>query len=515
MQKELEKIKTYLDSEAGIITADGEKQKRTIVDNRFELIDKYVSSVRNKDEYFYSELVKLISIYIDKIYDMKTKSVPKVVFDINGELIPQNYDTLWTANQADLKMANHHLSGKLFDYVCEILEKNQEIKLDAETLTRLLNRNPKPFTLAIAVDDYLYRVFDFKKLVKIIDKNKLLKKSGISIDEVYQILIDSYQIDNEEIFTGLVKPEEFKENNTRVMELLNQCNVGTFAKISSIIIRCYDKDFDIITLAKKKNTKNFFERLIIYMLSSHISNNDYLLIHQLLNDEEISLNYDFYYSDYFGQSTLKDLLAFSSDRNVIRDLLSKPENIKGCYFNGDWAIQLYRLYAKLGDYEKALELFESSYNYAYDFSEDYTKGFKNGQATADFQYSDSLADFIKNICDSFEKDKVDYIYQKDIINRILNCKNVIYINIDKVLPIIEKVLSEDDFIEILSSLEERHNSGYLGFTTVEENNSFYGRYTIRIATEEEIQNSLAKLKNKDKNPKLTKKLIPPRNAENK
>lgn len=481
MRNELERVKTYLDSEVEMITTDEEKQKRIIVDNRFELMINYINLIENKDEYFYSELVKLMSIYIDKLYDTKI-------------------NTLGVANKDYLKIANHDLSEKLFNYVCEILQKNQDIKLDTETLTRLLNRNPKPLTLTVAVDDYLYRVFDFKKLVKIIQKNQLLKKSGISIDEVYQILIDSYQIDNKEIFISLVKPEEFKENNIKLIEFLNQCNVETFAKISAIIISNFDKNFDIITLAKKKTTKNFFEKLIIYMLSSYISDNDYLLIHQLLNDEEISLNYDFYHADYFGQSTLKDLLAFSSDRNVIRDLLSKPENIKGCYFNGDWAIQIYRLYAKLGDYEKALDAFENSYNYAYDFSEDYTKGFKENHATADFEYSDSLVDFIIDICDSFEKDKVDYIYQKDIINRILNSKNVIYVNIDKVFPRIQKVLSNDDFVEILSSLEERHNSGSLGFITVDNDASFYGRYTIRLANIEEIENSLTKLKSKKLTP---------------
>ena len=65
MRNELERVKTYLDSEVEMITTDEEKQKRIIVDNRFELMINYINLIENKDEYFYSELVKLISIYID------------------------------------------------------------------------------------------------------------------------------------------------------------------------------------------------------------------------------------------------------------------------------------------------------------------------------------------------------------------------------------------------------------------------------------------------------------------
>ena len=404
------------------------------------------------------------------------------------------------------------IASVIFNYVCSILKTNKDIKLNVETLTRLLNRNPKPFTVSVE-DSYLYRLFDYKKLVELINDNEIFKKSNISVDDIYQILINAYQIDNEEVFSCLIKTEQFKENNMKVIELLNQCNAKTFVKISDIIVKYIDKDFDILTLVKKRTDKNFIERLIIFILLSHFTENDYLLIHQLLNDKEISLNYNLYYADYFGQSTLKDLLAFSNDRNVLRDLLSKQENIKNCYFNGDWKIQLYTLYAKLGDYEKAIETFAKNYNYSYDFNEDYKDGFKNGQAEGDFEYIDSLVEFVKNICSSFEKDKIDYARQKDIIERILNSQNVRYINIERVLPIIKDYLSAEDFHELLSSLLQRYSVDDIGFITVIENDCFYGRYTIRIATEEEIQNSLAKLKSK--NLKLVKKLIPQKNTGNK
>lgn len=503
MLNNLEKIKIYLDSQAGLIVSQTDETEKNVVDNRIKLIEKEISLIENKDYEFYSELIKLISVYIDKLYETEINDFPNVVFATNGKLIPQNYDILKRSDIFNLRRANRDFCESLFNFVCNILENNKDVKLDIETLTKLLNRNPKPFEFTLE-ESYLYRCFDFKKLVKILKNNETLSKSNISIDNIYQMLIDAYQIDNEDVFGHLIKPEEFKENNAKIIELLNKCNAQTFVKITDIIIRYFDKDFDRLTIAKKRTTKNFFERLIICILKSRITENDSILIHKLLNDKEISINYNYYYADYFGQSSLKELLAFSNDRNIIKDLLSKPENIQNCYFNGDYGIQLYRLYAILGDYEKAVELFEKNYNYAHDFTEDYTSGFKDGYATGDFTYSDSLVEFVRNICNSFEKDAIDYDYKKDIIDRILNSQNVIYINIDEVLPMIKNTLSSDDFAGILSILEEKHKSGKLGFIAVDEKDSFYDKYTIRLATEEEIFNSLARLKNK--NHRLVKKI---------
>ena len=88
MQNALEKIKKILDSDAGLIN-----NKEKVVDNRFKLIKQNISLIENKDDDFYSELISLISNYIDKLYDSKIDDFPIIVFDENGERIPQEYDT--------------------------------------------------------------------------------------------------------------------------------------------------------------------------------------------------------------------------------------------------------------------------------------------------------------------------------------------------------------------------------------------------------------------------------------
>lgn len=499
MLNELEKVKEYLDSSPILDKTKGNSFKKNIIDNRLELIKRYIESISNKDANFYSKLIELLSIYIDKLYDCKFADFSNKFFDKEGNLIEEYpKEKLKFFDEIDLEGANRDFSRNLFDYVCMILDANEDIVLDIETLKRLLNRNPKPFTLSVELD-YTYRTFKFKKLAKIINKNKTLVKSNITIDDIYQILIDTYQLDNYEVFGKIITPEDFKTNNKKIINFLKVCNSSAFVEVTDIIISYFDKEFDRLKYIKEKLDKNYAENLIVKILKTRFSENDVNLVHQLLNDESISIDYGFSYYDYYGHVGLKDSLAFSKNRTLIRDLLSRPEGIENCYFSGDWKIQLYRLYAIIGEYEKALEIFSSNYDYSYDFTEDFTNGFnKDGYAYGEFAYSDSLVNFVKDVCNSLSKDELDYSYKKDIINRVLNSSNVKYINLEEIMPIIKEVLSDVDYEEVLKSLIERYNSSNLGFIAVKETReSTYCYYTIRILNESEVQITLEKLRNND------------------
>ena len=441
--------------------------------------------IENKDDAFYSGLIKLISIYVDKLYDSKVDNPPVLVFNIDGELIPQNQERLSHWDKYYLSGANCDFSKNLFLYVCDILKANPNIKLDLDTLRKLLNRSPKLFTLSIETD-FISRSLDFKNLSKIMHENQTLKKSGLSIDDIYQLLIDTYQLDNEDVFGTLVERDDFKANNKKIIDLLSNCNSSTFVKITDIILRNFDKNFDRMTLVKARKEKDFPELLITRMGLSYINKDDCNFIHQLLNDEDISIDYDFDYFDYYGQTSLKEIIALSEKRTLIKDLLSKPENIQDYYWHGEIIIELYQLYAIIGDYENALNHFKNHY---------YFESIKNGQIEVEYTYEDSLAKFIKNICNSFIADNIDYIKRKEIIDSILASENVRYINIDETLPIIQTVLSSEDFEELINTLVERYNSGTLGFITCEK--TVYERF-IKISSEDEINKSLAALREHSK-----------------
>jgi len=509
--KILEKIKIMLDSDAGLIN-----NKQKVVDNRFKLIKQNISLIENKDDNFYSELISLISNYIDKLYDSKIDDFPIAVFDEKGERIPQEYDTLNSHDMYKLIEANRNLSESLFKYVCEILKSNKDVKLDIETLRKIFNRNPKLFTLSVE-QDYLYRNFDFKRLARIMRSNDTLKKSNLNMDDIYQLLIDTCQLNNDDVFGSLVKPEDFKENHKKIDELLKCCNAKTFVQVTDIIRRNFDKDYDRLTIVKQRKEKYFCERILINMLKSHINESDSEFIHQILTDDDISIDYNHDWSDYFGQTSLRELLAFSDNRTIIKDLLSKQENIKNCYWHGDFKIQLYRLYAIIGDYQNALINFNENYNYAYDFTEDYPKGFNNdGYAKGDLTYRDSLVAFIENICYSLSKDGLDDSVKSAIISSILNSKKVQFINIDEILFTIQNTLSAENFKILVDSLVDKYNNGNLGFIVAEENDGgLFDRYIIRIATAEEISDSLDTLNIKSESSTLVKKRIPPKNNGNK
>lgn len=486
----MENIRNILDSQAGLLVKGPEYDDRETIDNRFVLLKQRVDLVENKDVIFYEELVNIISHYLNGLYDGEICDFPRVVLDKNGERITQDYNTLLSSDINKLRRANMDLSENLFEYVCDILNEHKDIKLSVETLTKLLNRNPKLFSLSVE-ESYLYRPFDFKKLVKIIKKNQTLIKSNISVEDVYEILINACQINQEDVFTGLITKKQFNDNHEKITELLGKCNARTFVEITKIVIRNFDKDFDRLKIVSDIKEKYFRERLIIQLLRSYMKEEDAIFIHNLLTDKSVDIDYNYDYADYFGQTSLKDLLAFSNNRIIINDLLSKEENIERTYWHGESKTQLYRLYAIVGKYEKALEIFQQNYNYAYDFTEDYDKGFNNeGYASGDITYRDSLVAFIEAICYSFQCDNIEYKNRRDIISRILNSENVKYINLEKTLPMFQETWSEEDFKLLLDSLVERHSSGRLGFIVVNEQDKLFSRYAIRIATDEQLQEIL-------------------------
>lgn len=331
----LEKIKRILDSEAGV-AIDNQLQpaNRKVVDNRFFLVKQNIELFENKDTNFYSKLIELIAIYIDKYYTKEIKNFLNVVFDENGELMSRycletNYKDVFL-----LTMANWELAGNLFDFVCSILENNKDVKINIETLNKLLNRDPKLFSFT-AEESYLYRPLDYKKLVKIINQNKTLEKSNISIDDIYRLLLDTCQLNNEEVFCGLISPEQFNKNHQKIDEILMCCNAKVFVEITNIIKRNFNEIFDRFSIAKKRNKNRFCEGLIFELISCNINKDDFDLIHKILTDPELNINYNSYFMDYAGEGiALKSKIAFSSNKVIIKDLLSKEQNIQNYYGYG-------------------------------------------------------------------------------------------------------------------------------------------------------------------------------------
>lgn len=504
----MDDIKRILDSEAGFLIEDFKDQDSAqIIDNRFELLKSKVDSKKNKDDNFYTELISLISNYFDVLYDSTIENYNFIVLSLNEELIPQEDDCIGNNSIFKICRANRKLATELFDYVCDILENNKDIKLDYETLKRLLNRAPKSAIFSVE-EAMVYRMFHFNKLSKIINDNQILKKSNISLDEVYQILIDTGQLDNNFVVTNLIKPEEFQHDHKKIDELLMKCNAKAFVDITNVIIKHFDKNYDRLSIVKKRNSNNFIESVLKEVLQSISRKEDYDFIHKLLTDKSININYDLYCSSYLGQTTLKELIALSGNKIIIKDLLNKKENIQDNYWHGESKTRLYRLYAIIGEYEKALINFEERYNYAYDFAEDFSNGFnKDGYAEGDMMYKDSLIEFLKAICNSCNNENINYLNKKALIIRILNSDKVKFINLEKLLPIMQENLSVDDFKLLLDGLMEKFDAGLFQFTTVTEQDGYFDHYIITIASKGKVQDILFNFNRNEENEVLSLKKI--------
>lgn len=511
MNNILESIKKTLESEANLVVEnpddlfkkEKEKIKIQIIvsDSRFELIKQSVDSIKDKSDAFYAELIQIISIYIDKLYDRKRKIEFSNVLtmDANGETILLDSTFFNSHVEFLLQEANRDLSKQLFSYLCDILQNNKELTLSIETIKRLLNRNPQLFTLSVE-ESYISRTFNYGKLVKILNKNQTLKKSNININDVYQILIDTFQINNDEVFGNIVKPKEFKENHQKVDEMLMQCNAKTFVAITRIIRTHFDKNFDRLQFIKKRNKNKFCERLIKEVLLSYNTEEDFDLIHKILTDEDLEIDYNYYFADYYGQCDVKSILALYGNRIIIRDLLSKKENVQKCYWYGDQKIQLYMLYAIAGDYKNALDTFLETYHYEYDYTEDFNDDFnRQGYTYGDFFYKDSLSEFINSMATSFKTDNIEYAKVKELIYRILDNEKVKYINLEKTFPTLTELLSSEDFQNLLYFLMGKYNAGTLGFIMSTPNTPFSSRYTIRVANNDEVQDYIATLNKQRKN----------------
>lgn len=494
MEKKFNEIKNVLKSSPFLII-DKEGYPRT-EDNRITCVKRLISNDKKKNTQYYNELLKVLAYYVNEIYDRDILYASSIAYNKNGEAYEQEWEELNSFSIRKIIPANHQFAIELFNYICDILEENPDVTLDTETLIHLLNRNPKLFELTVD-QSYLYRLFNFERLASILEKNDTIKKSNISLDNIYDILIKTCQINNEEIFKKLVNSEQFKSNHEKIDEIMKQVNSKIFAEIYNIIVNNFDKEYDGKSILKNRKNDNYIERVIISLLGSKKTNETFNFIHTLLSDDDLTINYDCSAGDYYGPSDLKSLIALSNNRTIIADMLKDEKNIQQYYDHGSNDTYLYQLYAIIGDYDKAVDNFLEHYNQQYDFSEEYENDFNNkGFTYASLTHKDSLVIFLNNLNNSFIIDEIDYEKKRDIIYKTMNNMdnmNIKYIDLDKTLTILNELLDTNDFKALLKKIIKKYNNGELYFTEVKFNVGFEDineYYIIKLISSEKLNNKL-------------------------
>lgn len=443
MKEVLNKIEEILESDIFVST------NNEIIDNRLSLITKEIESFKNKDNYFYLELIKVLA----KIFEEKENSN---IFQDKHDGNDNNIIYLDDRNKLtrlDLLHQNNIFKKNVFLYICTILKENKDIVIDYETLKKLFNCQPTKMSM-LPYNEYLKNSFCYKKLAIILDENQTLKKSNITIDQIYQLLIDTYQIDEKDVFIHLISGDDFKNNHIRIDDFLKKCNGKTFAIVTNIIKNNYDKNYDCINILKSKDSKVHIEDVIIESLNNSES---YNLICEIMKNKDIDVNYDYIYSDYFGCSTLKDLLAISNNQIIIEELLKDNCNIKDIYQHGSSKIYLHHLYALIGEYQKALDGFNKEY---IDYPEN-KKHLGYFYTTSD---DNELTKLFSNLCKSFIRNNISSSDRLKILNEFMNNDKINFIDQSLIKMIKDNnILSEQELLLFEQNLIDRYQSGNLNF----------------------------------------------------
>ncbi len=526
----MEPIKQILDNQNVVVHL--QDRKIEIEDERINNLIHFIDSDKRNDA-FYQQVIDELVREIDFLYQKEPPVFTGVVVDSQEKALPdyksvcqnrwnvtspknqnrlqdllmytssnsehtsqedQIEEAIYTLEkiQRQVTRSDRRLAENLFRYIGTILENYPDITLKKETITRLFNTNPElfPFSVDEIYDD---RMLDYVSLAAIMNQNKTLEKSGFTTEDTLKLLIDTYQVRNEEIWREFLTPEQLQTSHQTIDEFLSHCNAKMFVHISNIITRNFDANYDRYTLIKEHSKDNKAFPTAVLKELSHVAETeaDYQLMKRLLTDDEIQIDWNLSHRDYFSETdiNLKTDLALTRNPKILSILLQDSNRIH-TYYSYDEAIyiSLFEIYAILGDYEKSIQTFEEKFhdnqNYASYVDNPQKKLQKGIPIVIPPYFQDVFTQYIETLVKSFEDRKINEIKRKEILSRVFNSKTITYINPAEVLEEIEPTLSKETFQELVTRLREREQNGEIRFVTREE----YGLdQIIRTIKEDEVE----------------------------
>ena len=526
----MEPIKQILDNQNVVVHL--QDRKIEIEDERINNLIHFIDSDKRNDA-FYQQVIDELVREIDFLYQKEPPVFTGVVVDSQEKALPdyksvcqnrwnvtspknqnrlqdllmytssnsehtsqedQIEEAIYTLEkiQRQVTRSDRRLAENLFRYIGTILENYPDITLKKETITRLFNTNPElfPFSVDEIYDD---RMLDYVSLAAIMNQNKTLEKSGFTTEDTLKLLIDTYQVRNEEIWREFLTPKQLQTSHQTIDEFLSHCNAKMFVHISNIITRNFDANYDRYTLIKEHSKDNKAFPTAVLKELSHVAETeaDYQLMKRLLTDDEIQIDWNLSHRDYFSETdiNLKTDLALTRNPKILSILLQDSNRIH-TYYSYDEAIyiSLFEIYAILGDYEKSIQTFEEKFhdnqNYASYVDNPQKKLQKGIPIVIPPYFQDVFTQYIETLVKSFEDRKINETKRKEILSRVFNSKTITYINPAEVLEEIEPTLSKETFQELVTRLREREQNGEIRFVTREE----YGLdQIIRTIKEDEVE----------------------------
>lgn len=521
----------------------------TIKDTRLEKLQEAVAQEKNKDHTFYQNLIRNILKGMEKIEEQMINGpdYTGIITDSRGFPLPSYLDLYRNQHQilmqqdakkfqdflqygyelnnsleqenisvslkqkidnASIQLkrinyyfdrANINLSNALFAYIGKLIQENPDITLSYDTLRVLLDTQPAPFYDSIENLYYSKRQYNFQSLAEILKQNNTLKKSGLSIEDTYQLLIDTHQIHKPEMWLALLTPEEVQSSSHQVLDdFLNGCDISTFITINDFFAKLFDPSYDPYTKLIKRIQKNpeMATTILERLCRKASTEQDYNFIADVLTNKNITIDYNKQFRDYINDTgyTITSSLALTRNPKIL-SILMQDSNKKYYFYgyNGATFITSYEIDAILGDYENSIQKFRTQYRDMQNYSAYVDNPEEKLKKQEPFEIppyaTDILVQYMDTLTKSFGKRQISKEMQKNILIRIFESDCIGYMNLEEVLEKLQESQTKENMEAIITILQRRSQQGQIHFIQ----KSIHWEQIISVMNNQEIQDVFTKM----------------------
>lgn len=518
-------------------------------DTRLEKLQEAVTQEKNKDHTFYQNLIQDILKVMEKIEEQTIKGpdFTGTISDSRGFPLPSYLDLYRNQHQilmqqdskklqdflqygyelnnsleqenisvslkqkvdnASIQLkrinyyfdrANINLSNALFTYIGKLIQENPDITLSYDTLRVLLDTQPAPFYDSIENLYYSKRQYNFQSLAEILKQNNTLKKSGLSTEDTYQLLIDTHQIHRPEMWLALLTPEEVQSSSHQVLDdFLNGCDISTFITINDFFAKLFDPSYDTYTKLIKRIQKNpeMATTILERLCRKASTEQDYNFIADVLTNKNITIDYNKQFRDYINDTgyTITTSLALTRNPKIL-SILMQDSNKKYCFYGYSEAtfITSYEIDAILGDYENSIQKFRTQYRDTQNYSAYVDNPEEKLKKQESFEIppyaTDILVQYMDTLTESFKKRQIPEEMQKNILIHIFESDCIGYMNLEEVLEKLQGSQTQENMEAIITILQRRNQQGQIHFIQ----KSIHWEQIISVMNNQEIQDVFTKM----------------------
>lgn len=470
----------------------------TITDSRGFPLPSYLDLYRNQHQILMQQDSKKFQDFLQYGYELNN-SLEQENISVSLKQKIDNASIQLRRINYYFNRANINLSNALFAYIGKLIQENPDITLSYDTLRVLLDTQPAPFYDSIENLYYSKRQYNFQSLAEILKQNNTLKKSGLSTEDTYQLLIDTHQIHKPEMWLALLTPEEVQSSSHQVLDdFLNGCDISTFITINDFFAKLFDPSYDPYTKLIKRIQKNpeMATTILERLCRKASTEQDYNFIADVLTNKNITIDYNKQFRDYINDTgyTITSSLALTRNPKIL-SILMQDSNKKYCFYGYSDVtfITSYEIDAILGDYENSIQKFRTQYRDMQNYSAYVDNPEEKLKKQESFEIppyaTDILVQYMDTLTESFKKRQIPEEMQKNILIRIFESDCIGYMNLKEVLEKLQESQTQENMEAIITILQRRNQQGQIHFIQ----KIIHWEQIISVMNDQEIQDVFTKM----------------------